>query len=490
MGPLDLLAVAAFAAAAFAYNPSATQSKCGISPSAYHPTATLPETCSATRSIAYSKFSYTVLTTARYATAIPSPLVLTTTYAPPFSQASTLLPTDVTYTSYSLNRSATDVQDGTYGQGAYARLWAPVSYNTTVPFTTTVSPTPIPSSELVFPPPLYTACPDSADKCVDCYKLPKDFLWGVAGSAFQIEGGLTEAGRGPGALDTIGSLPNPEGLPTAELADMNYWLYKQDIARLAAIGVPNYSFSISWTRIVPFGKAGSPINEEGLRHYEDVIETCLQYGIRPIVTLTHADPPLNTSYTDPDFADAFLYYAKEVMSRYSDRVSHWVTLNEPNIGFRLNYYAVPNILMAHARVYHWYKDVLKGTGLITIKFANNLAMPLDSTNPEDTRAALRYQDYILGIMANPIFLGENYPSEVLGTTGINLTALTPDELAYINGTSDFWSFDPYTAGFATSPPGGIDACAANMSDPLLTLPLSMSGSNSVTSGIHSDLQAC
>lgn len=219
----------------------------------------------------------------------------------------------MTYTTYSLNRSATDVQDGSYGQGAYARLWTPLSYNTTVPFTTTVSPTPIPSSELVFPPALYTACPDSADKCVDCYKLPKDFLWGVAGSAFQIEGGLTEAGRGPSVLDTFGSLPNVEDQANAEVANMNYWLYKQDIARLAAIGVPNYSFSISWTRIVPFGKAGSPINEEGLRHYEDVIETCLQYGIRydegtavcvmiitdlidrPIVTLTHADPPLNTS---------------------------------------------------------------------------------------------------------------------------------------------------------------------------------------------------
>lgn len=132
----------------------------------------------------------------------------------------------------------------------------------------------------------------------------------------------------------------------------------------------------------------------------------------------------------------------------------------------LNYYAVPNILMAHAKVYHWYKEELQGTGLVTIKFANNLATPLDSTNPEDTRAALRYQDYILGIMANPIFLGENYPSEVLSATGINLTALTSEELAYINGTSDFWSFDPYVAGFATSPPGGIDACAANISDPL------------------------
>lgn len=86
-------------------------------------------------------------------------------------------------------------------------------------------------------------------------------------------------------LDTFGSLPNTEDLANAEVTDMNYWLYKQDIARLAAIGVPNYSFSIAWTRIVPFGKEGSPVNEEGLKHYEDVIETCLQYGIRYVLGL-------------------------------------------------------------------------------------------------------------------------------------------------------------------------------------------------------------
>ena len=143
-----------------------------------------------------------------------------------------------------------------------------------------------------------------------------------------------------------------------------------------------------------------------------------------------------------------------------------MTLNEPNINFGLDYYAVPHILMGHAKVYHWYKEVLKGTGLITLKFANNLALPLDSSNPNDHKAALRYQDYILGIIGNPIFLGEQYPAEVLSTKGINLTALTKNELAYIKGTADFFSFDPYTAGFATSPPGGIEACAQDMKNPL------------------------
>ena len=286
-----------------------------------------PATCSATRTTAYSSFSYTVETSTRYATPVPSPLVLTTSYAPAFSEASTLLSADVKYTSYSLDRSLTTLHDGEYGQGAYARLWAPLSYNTSVPFTTTVSPTPVASSELIFPPALYTACPQYTDDCIDCYKLPKDFIWGVAGSAFQIEGGLTEDGRGPSDLDVFGSLPNTEDFANAVVADMNYYLFKTDIARLAAIGIPYYSFSVSWTRVVPFGEVGSPINTPGLEHYDDLINTCIEYGVKPIVTLSHNDAPLNLTYLDPRFADAFLYYAKQVMTRYADRVSHWVTLN-------------------------------------------------------------------------------------------------------------------------------------------------------------------
>jgi len=447
---------------------SPANTSCAIS-TAPAPTATDPATCSATRSTAYSAWSYTVETSTRYATPLPSPLSITTSFAPHFSEVSSLLPAGLTYTSYSLNRNATALQDGQYGQGAYARLWATVSFNHSVPFTTTVSPTPVASSELIYPPALYTACPDSADTCLDCYKLPEDFTWGVASSAFQIEGGLTEDGRGPGAFDTIGAVGYVGRAPNeadSEVANMAYYLYKQDIARLAAIGVPYFGFSMSWTRIVPFGTVGSPINQAGLDHYEDVIKTCLEYGVKPIVTLTHFDPPLGLQYNSTEFPDAFLYYAKQVMTRFGDRVQEWATLNEPNIVFQNNFPSVPHILMAHAKVYHWYKEELGGTGNITIKFSNNLGTPLDNANPDDVRAALRYQDYLLGLFANPMFLGENYPEEVTSTTGVNLTLLTDEELAYINGTSDVWSFDPYTTGFVTSPPGGIDDCAANTSHPL------------------------
>ena len=416
-----------------------------------------------TPSFKYSSFSYTQLTSNRYATPLPT-FASTKTYAKPFSVLSTLLPTGVTYTTYSLNPKATET--GKYGQSAYAGLWATIKYsNTALPFSTTVSPTPVPTSELVFPPTLYQPCPSSSG-CLDGYCLPADFPWGVASSAWQIEGGLMLEGRGPSQLDLIGALPQPAtgGANDSVVTDLQYLLYKQDIARLAAIGIPYYSFSISWTRIVPFGDPGSPINQPGLDHYNDVINTCLQHGVTPVITLAHGDQPLHLQFNDTRFPEAFLYFSKQVLTRFADRVPIWVTLNEPNINFN-NYADNHNILMSHAMVYKFYKEQIKGKGQITLKFANNIAIPQDPTNSSHVEAALRYQDFILGIEGNPLFLGKDYPASVLSTTGINLTSLNASDLAYFKGTVDFLSIDPYTAQFALPPPNGIAACAANTSDP-------------------------
>jgi beta-glucosidase/6-phospho-beta-glucosidase/beta-galactosidase len=249
---------------------------------------------------------------------------------------------------------------------------------------------------------------------------------------------------------------------------MNYFLYKQDIARLAALGVPYYSFSISWSRVVPFGVAGSPINTQALEHYEDVISTCLEYGVTPIVTLMHVDNPALVSPEDASLREHFLYYAKQVMTRFADRVPIWITFNEPNlVGYFFGYSALPNILLAHADVYHWYKETLKGTGRISTKIASTLALPLDPSNPDDVEAANRYQYFQLGIMSNPLYLGQPYPEVVRNTPGVDVPALlSDDEIAYINGTCDFYTVDAYISQFASPAPGGIAACAANTSHPL------------------------
>jgi beta-glucosidase/6-phospho-beta-glucosidase/beta-galactosidase len=294
-------------------------------------------------------------------------------------------------------------------------------------------------------------------------------MWGVAGSAFQIEGGLQLEGRGPSALDALGAIPDSAGLNDSNTADMNYFLYKQDILRLAAIGVPYYSFSISWSRVVPFGLANTPINTQALDHYEDLIKICLENGITPIVTLNHIDNPASVDFDDPNLSEHFLYYAKEVMTRYADRIPYWITFNEANagIGYSYNTYnAMTHILLAHAAVYDWYKKELGGTGKITMKFANNLAIPLDLTKSEDVAATFRYQNFLLGIMGNPLFLGEQYPADVLATPGLNLTRLTNEQIAVIHGRADVYAFDPYVAQFAASPPTSIAGCASNSSDPL------------------------
>lgn len=410
----------------------------------------------------YSSFTYPPKATERYATPLSSPLTFATPFADPFSKASSLLDPDIIYTTYSLNPDATSTQDGPYGQSAYASLWAnaSITYSDNPPFTTTVSPTPVPSNELVFPPALPVVPagrPHHSEQ-----SLPKDFIWGVSSSAWQIEGGLKLEGRGPAVLDMVGAMPS-----TANSSNVNamfYYMYKQDIERLAAIGIPYFSFSIPWTRIVPFAVAGSPVNQQALDHYEDLIDTAIAHGITPIVTILHFDLPISVLYTNEDFSEHFLYYAKQLMARFGDRVPYWVTVNEPNIQPVDN--GLTNILIAHAKVYDWYKNELKGSGKVTMKFANNLAIPLDPDNSVDVAAAHRYQEFDLEVMNNPLFLRKQIPKSVLNTPSIKIDPLTKEQLELVGGKIDFFSFDPYSAQYVTPPPEGIDACAANSSHPL------------------------
>lgn len=136
----------------------------------------------------------------------------------------------------------------------------------------------------------------------DAYHFRDDFIWGFTGAAEQVEGAIKSEGRGPSLADLeLGNgRPGARLSGTPDITCLNYYLYKQDIARLAAAGVKSYGFSISWTRILPFGYPGSPVNREGIEHYNSLINTVLEYGMTPVVTLNHFDTPAyyatNTSW--------------------------------------------------------------------------------------------------------------------------------------------------------------------------------------------------
>lgn len=203
---------------------------------------------------------------------------------------------------------------------------------------TTVSATPIPSSSLIPPPPLYynpfpsgQQVPASSKN--ESWSFPSDFWYGVASAAYQVEGAAKAEGRGPSVWDVLTHRVTNfiADNSTGDVADNQYYLYKQDIARIAAIGIPYYSFSLSWSRIFPFGTG--PVNEEAIAHYNDLIDTCLQYNVTPMVTLYHWDTPLYIQnkyggWLSENIVNDFVEYSRVAFGRFGDRVKHWFTVNE------------------------------------------------------------------------------------------------------------------------------------------------------------------
>ncbi|KAJ5931135.1 CAZyme family GH1 [Penicillium verhagenii] len=410
----------------------------------------------------------------RYATSVPSPTT-TRTFAPAYSKAAKLLTTSLstsTWGSWLPGQtiiSATDTADP-YGQAAWSSMWLHANlqnYTTTGLLSTTVHPTPVPTSELVLPPADYFGP-------IDCYDFPEDFVFGVAGSAAQIEGAIALDGRSPSLLEKLITGDKPKDYVTNE----NYFLYKQDIQRLAAMGVEYYSFTIPWTRILPFVFPGTPVNKQAIDHYNDLIKTVLDAGMQPVVTMLHFDSPLmfvasdnitrhpdigynNAGYQNETFVDAFVNYGKVLLTHFADRVPIWVTFNEPLL-YAFNFQGVDNVINAHSQVYHFYHDELKGTGKMGLKFNDNFGVPKNPMNSTHVQAANRFQEMQLGIFANPIFLGHQYPDSVLHTLP-GARRLNDSELTYRNNTADFFGIDAYTATVVSPAEEGINSCASNLS---------------------------
>lgn len=433
----------------------------------------------ATPSPSFKSFAFTQTAVIRTASPVAT-FTLTPTFAPAYSVLSTLVP-NATTTSYgSWNPNGTNATDTSvkYGQAAWTSLWQignPVNF-TRGSHTTTVSPTPVATAELVYPdPPVLDTN--------DCYYFPKGFMFGVAGSATQIEGAIADEGKTPVVTD----LSLSQGLTSSNyIADDNYWLYKQDINRLAAIGVKYYSFTISWARILPFSHAGSPVNQAGLRHYDDLINYCLSKGIQPVVTLYHTDTPLalfdgnrsallfersefktyvNGGFQLDNFVEDFAYYGKLVMTHFADRVPMWVTFNEPWYAM-VNGKAVYNLMKAHATVYRFYHENIKGAGKVTFKQGGPIGLPYNPSNASDVQAAQRYNAFYTETLANPIFLGHDYP-QVYKDTIKDYVPLNSSDLAFLNGTADIYAQDLYTANLIqpTQIGGNISACATNATHP-------------------------
>ena len=163
-------------------------------------------------------------------------------------------------------------------------------------------------------------------------RFPKDFLWGTATSAYQIEGAVNEDGRGRSIWDTFAHTPGKiEDKTTGDRANEHYHRYKEDVRLIRDLGVRHYRFSIAWPRVFPEGN-GKP-NPKGLDFYNRLIDELLANGIQPYATLYHWDLPQALQdrvggWQSSDTSKAFADYAGHVAERLTDRVKHIFTLNE------------------------------------------------------------------------------------------------------------------------------------------------------------------
>ncbi len=175
--------------------------------------------------------------------------------------------------------------------------------------------------------------------------FPKNFLWGGAVAAHQLEGAWDEDGRGPSICDvlTAGSRECPRRITDGVLEGESYpnhtgidfyHTYKEDIALLAEMGFKCFRTSISWSRIFPNGDETEP-NEKGLEFYDNLFDELLKYNIQPVVTLSHFEMPYHLAkkyggWVNRSLIDFFVRYSTTVMERYKDKVKYWMTFNEIN----------------------------------------------------------------------------------------------------------------------------------------------------------------
>ena len=259
--------------------------------------------------------------------------------------------------------------------------------------------------------------------------FPKDFAWGAATAAFQIEGATTVDGRGESIWDRFAGTPGKvHNGDTGDPACEHYYRWREDLDLMSSLGLRAYRFSVSWPRIQPDGRG--PSNQRGLDFYRRLVEGLRERGISPLVTLYHWDLPQALEdaggWGSRETVGRFADYAELVFDGLGDLVSDWTTHNEPWVTSFLGYAlgtkapggtdwpralrASHHVLLSHGTVVRAFRD--RGRrGRIGITLDLTVARPLTDA-AADRAAARRLEAHHNGWFLDPILRGA-YPAELL-----------------------------------------------------------------------------
>lgn len=289
--------------------------------------------------------------------------------------------------------------------------------------------------------------------------FPKHFVWGVATSAFQIEGASEADGKGPSIWDDFCRIPGAiQDASDGRVACDHYHRWATDLDLIAGLGVDAYRFSVSWPRVQPLGSGA--FNEKGFEFYERLVDGMLARGLKPYLTLNHWDLPSALQATggweNRDTVQRFVDYACEVARRLGDRVASICTHNEPWVvavlGNQIGNFApgiksravslqvAHHLLLSHGRALTALRDqgCKSELGIVL-----NLAPTHAATASEADQAKARLDDGTgLRWYLDPLLKGE-YPADVIEHVGADAPKVLAGDMAQIKVPLDFLGINYY-----------------------------------------------
>ena len=295
--------------------------------------------------------------------------------------------------------------------------------------------------------------------------FPPGFVWGVATSAYQIEGSITADGRGPSIWDTFSATPGAvKDASTGAVACDHYRRFPEDVALMRTLGVDAYRFSVAWPRIVPTGRGR--VEPRGLDFYDRLVDALLAAGITPYVTLFHWDLPQALQdvggWPARATAEAFVPYVDAVTRRLGDRVTNWITHNEPWCASMLGYFigehapghrdgaaalaAAHHLLLSHGLAV---PVIRANSPRAQVGITLNLT-PAEAATPAYADAARRFDGWFNRWFLDPVF-GRGYPADVVADRRADghlpagpIPWLRPGDLEIIAAPLDFLGVNYYT----------------------------------------------
>ncbi len=298
------------------------------------------------------------------------------------------------------------------------------------------------------------------------HRFPSDFVWGVATSAFQIEGAASDDGKGESIWDRFCRVPGAiADASNGDVACDHYHRLEGDLDLIASLGVDAYRFSLSWPRVQPQG-AGA-WNEKGLAFYDRMIDGLLKRGVQPYLTLNHWDLPQalqeGGGWAARDTAHRFVDYARGIQARLGDRLAAVTTHNEPWViavlghehgtfapGLKSRKTAVQvahHLLVSHGLAL----QALRADGCrAKLGIVLNLAPSMPATDsPADAAQAIRDDARGRRWYTDPLFKGD-YPHEVLAELGADAPVVEAGDMAHIAAPMDYLGVNYYSRHVASA----------------------------------------